>query len=180
MPYSIGLYFDPPTDALVRQFWKQLAAEGLAEYYHLSGNRPHITLSLFEQTDCPKAQEALKILSRTVHSFPVSFQFVGIFPGNISTVFWGLVVTQPLLDLHAKVYDCFCQFSTRPNFNYYTPGHWIPHCGLAMEVKDKGLVARIIDVCQSLPIPHQALVMEVGLISFRPVKHLFSFSLIDV
>jgi hypothetical protein len=49
-----------------------------------------------------------------------------------------------------------------------------------MEVKDKVLVARILKVCQALPIPHQARVVEVGLISFRPVKHLFSFSLIDV
>lgn len=180
MPYSIGLYFDPQTDLLVRLIWKRLAEEGLAEYYHLSGNRPHLTLCLFEQTDCLKAQEALKNLSQVAHSFPVSFQSICLFPGTISTVFWGLVVTHPLLELHAKVYKTFCQFSIRPNFNYYTPGHWIPHCGLAMEVKDKGLVARIIEMCQVLPIPHQAQVVEVGLISFRPVKHLFSFSLIDV
>jgi 2'-5' RNA ligase len=175
--YSIGLYFDNETDLLVREVWKKLSDQKQSDYYFQSGNRPHITLAIFSGTDIEKAERLLFQFSQSSPSFSLSFQQIGIFMGPDWTVFWAPVVTRNLLEIHADLHQKFGAFSTFPDFTYYNPEKWIPHCGLAMEIKEYQQIPQILDTCRSLPISHKAQVTEIGLISFRPVHHLFSFPL---
>ena len=177
MPYSIGLYFDSATENLVREMWQRLADDGLADYYPLSGNRPHITLVLFEDTDVHRAETVLQAVVESQPAFSLSFQQVGVFPGSKPVVFWAPVITQTLLALQAGLYDRLAPFSRQPDFDFYQPDHWIPHCGLAMEIGDSVLVPDIVRRCLTLPNPHAARAMEIGLISFRPVKELLTLPL---
>jgi 2'-5' RNA ligase len=177
MPYSIGLYFDPETDRTVREIWRRLAEDGLADYYPVSGNRPHITLVLFEDTDVDRAESVLREVAESQPVFPLSFQQVGVFPGVKPVVFWAPVIAQTLLALQRRLYDRLADFSQEPEFDFYQPDHWIPHCGLAMEIGDRASVPEIVREGLSLPNPHVAKAREIGLISFRPVKEIVTLPL---
>ena len=178
LPYSIGLYFDPETDHTVQEIWRHLAEDGLADYYPVSGNRPHITLVLFEDTDVGRAESVLREVVAEQPAFPLSFQQVGVFPGAKPVVFWAPVITQTLLALQKRLYDRLADFSQPPEFDFYQPDHWIPHCGLAMEIGTRASVPDIVRACLSLPNPHVAEALEIGLISFRPVKEIITLPLI--
>lgn len=177
MFYSIGLYFDNETDQLVRNVWKKLSEHQLPDYYFRSENRPHITLAIFSGTDIEKAERLLFQFSQSSRPFSLSFQQIGMFTGPDWTVFWAPVVTMKLLELHADLHQKFSPFSTFPDFTYYNPDKWIPHCGIAMEIKEYQQIPQILEYCQGLTKSHEARITEIGLISFRPVNHLFSFPL---
>jgi 2'-5' RNA ligase len=174
MPYSIGLYFDQETNRLINQIWKILAVEKIAPYLYQSGNQPHITVGIYQETEITTAKDTLENISTTIKTFPISFQQIGIFPSPAMAVFWGPVVTTGLLQIHDQINKAFEKFSSFPEFGFYLPGHWIPHCALAMELGDNSLTNKIIEICRSLPNPHEALITDIGLISFRPVKQLCS------
>ena len=178
MPYSVGLYFDTKTNALVRDVWKDLFEDGVADYYHVSGNRPHITLVMVPEIDLDQAVSVLRDVAERQPVFPLAFQQIGIFPGSKPVVFWGPVITEELLRLQRELYDRLAGFSSQASFNFYKPDHWIPHCGLAMEIADEGVVPAIVQKCFALPNSHPAQVKEIGLISFRPVKEIITLPLI--
>lgn len=177
MPYSIGLYFDQKTDSLVRDLWKSLAVKELASYYHQSGNRPHITMGVFNDINLSKAEKLLLQTSQSLKPISLSFQQIGIFPSPVGTVFWGPVVTKNLLDFQLNLYKRFYKFSVQSEMSFYKPDNWIPHIGLAMDIEDISVIPQIVKLCQTLPNPHLGTVIEIGLISFRPVKQLLNFPL---
>jgi 2'-5' RNA ligase len=179
MPYSIALYLDPETDAKVRYIWKSLAENKYAEYLHESGNRPHITLGIYEDIDLAKAEKLLEETNQTLLSFPLVFEYIGLFAQKPLTVFWGLAMTPQLQRLHDYITWQCSKFCVEPDFSYYHVGQWVPHCSLATEVKDYMLLFQIIDFCRQLPNPHKAWVEEIGWISFRPIKQIRSVKLRD-
>lgn len=175
MPYSIGIYFDRETESMVRTIWKQLADQNLADYFYTSDNRPHITLGIFDVVNIDEIKNAMELLSRSKKAFSFSFQHIGIFQSSTNAVFWAPVVTQEFLEFHSAFYDRVLSTGATTESNYYTPGNLVPHCGLAMEVKDEKLIPRIVEECQALPNPHNAMVTDIGMLKIRPVEHLFSF-----
>lgn len=175
MPYSIGLYFDTNTELLVRTIWKQLSDLKLAEYFYISGNIPHITLGIFNVLNIDDIKNVLKETSKSKKTFTISFQQIGIFQSSTNAVFWAPVVTRDFLEFHSGIYDRLLSTGATTESKYYTPGNLVPHCGLAMEVKNKQLIPQIVEVCQKLPNPHNALVTQIGMLKIRPVEHLFSF-----
>lgn len=178
MPYSIGLYFDHKTETIVRTIWKQLADANLANYFYVSGNRPHITLGIFNLTDPDGIKNEIEKISHSRTAFSISFQHIGIFQSSTDAVFWAPVVTQDFLAFHKDFYTQMLKAGASTESEYYTPGNLVPHCGLAMELADKQLIPRIIEICQDLPNPHPAMIMEIGMLKIRPVEHLFSFPFI--
>jgi len=98
MTYSIGIYFDSKTETEIRRIWRIMAENGVADYLYLSANRPHFTLTIFENLDLDKTGEVLCKLASQVTPMDISFQSIGIFP-NTNAVFLAPLVTEPLLDL---------------------------------------------------------------------------------
>jgi 2'-5' RNA ligase len=178
MPYSIGLYFDNETESMVRAIWKQLADLKLADYFYISGNVPHITLGIFNVLSIDDIKNELEEISKSKRAFPISFQHIGIFQSSTNAVFWAPVVTQEFLEFHREFYTRILNTGATTESDYYSPGRLVPHCGLAMEVKDLRLIPQIVEVCLPLPNPHNALVTEIGMLKIRPVEHLFRFPFI--
>jgi hypothetical protein len=54
---------------------------------------------------------------------------------------------------------------------YYRPGHWIPHCGLAIEF-DGSRLYEALQVAQHLALPLQGKIHEIGLTEIPPVRQL--------
>ena len=176
MAYAVHVFFDQNTDVLVRNIWEELAKNNLETYMYESGNRPHLTLEIFEDINIEIAQISLFNFSKSRSSIPISFQQIGLFPSPEKVVFWAPVVTDELLHFHNDVYEIF-QFCNSNKSPYYAPGRWTPHCSLAMEIDDQKNIQQIIEICSTLPSPHEAIITEVGLISFRPVKQICTYEL---
>lgn len=180
MLYAVGLNFNVETDNLILNIWNQLAETRLADYLQTSGNHPHITLGIFEDLDVEKTKVELELLTNSLAPFPLSFQQIGIFPSPKLAVFWGPVVTEKLLKLHSNLHKQLSKFGSQPDFDFYKPGHWIPHCALAMEIEDTSKVLEIVEVCRSLPNPHDIMIEEIGLISIRPIVPIVKYLLLGM
>jgi RimJ/RimL family protein N-acetyltransferase len=174
--YAIHLFFDPSTETAIRSVWRELAESGTAPYFHQSANRPHLTLSIYRALDLPEARQRLANLAARQAALPVSFQYQGLFTGASPTTFLGPLVTQPLLGFHASVCGALEDIGELPDFNYYRPGYWIPHCALATEF-DSSRLFEAIRIDQHLPLPLQGQICEVGLSEMRPVRHLRTWQL---
>ena len=83
--------------------------------------------------DCATFEERLETLSHDAAQLPASFQHLGTFPTPGVAVFAGPVVTRELLALQCEVDGLLEGCCNWPEFEYYRPGYWIPHCTLAME-----------------------------------------------
>lgn len=173
--YAIHLFFDPLTENAIRSVWRELAEGGTAPYFYHSNNRPHLTLSIYRSLDLPEARRRLAGLAASRPRLPLAFQYHGIFPGAVPTTFLGPRVTSPLLELHANVCHLLDDLGVLPEFNYYRPGHWIPHCGLAIEF-DGSRLEEALRIAQHLRLPLQGEICEVGLTEMRPVRHLEQWS----
>lgn len=177
MLYSVGLNFDNATEDLIASVWKLLAETRLADYLHVSGNLPHITLGIFENIDVEATKKELESYANSIAPFQLSFQHIGIFPTPKVAVFWSPVVTEDLLQVHLNLYERLSKLGGQPDFDFYKPGHWVPHCALAMEIDDPSKVFKIVDACLSLPNPHNASVERIALISIRPIKPIITYQL---
>jgi 2'-5' RNA ligase len=154
-----------------------MAKLGLSAYLHNSNNRPHLTLTMYTMLGIPTACKRLENFATEHPCFPVSFQYFGTFPGESSSVFLGPVVDTTLLSIQSAICETLDSLGTVPNFHHYRPGHWVPHCSLAVELQPKICPQAITFASGRLKLPLKAEVREIGLIEFRPVRHICSFPL---
>lgn len=176
MTYSIGLYFDPQTETEIRRIWQIMAENAIEEYLYSSANRPHITLTIFEDLDTTKAENLLRDFALRHTPFPISFQAIGLFPST-AAIFLNPVVTGQLLNIQRELHNLLVPFAALPEFPYYLPDQWIPHCGLAIEMPPENLLPAMKTAINNLVLPLNAEVREIGLTSFRPVVHLLGYRL---
>lgn len=176
MPYAVHLFFDPETEHAITTIWQEMVDANVAPYMNTSGNRPHISLALSDELDLAACEERLKAFAARSEPLPVSFQSLGIFPTQEPVVFTAPVVTQELLTLQRKVDELLEGCCRWPEFDYYRPGNWIPHCTLAMEF-DQALLHRALEIATHLKLPLNGQIVGLGAIEFRPVKHLYAFPL---
>ncbi len=175
MPFAVHLFFDAAIETAVRNAWKELADNGIAPYMHQSNNRPHLTLAIYQDLNLKECQPALQTIASALTPIPVCFEHVGVFPTVPAGVFISPTVTINLLQFHAQIQKTLQGVGTAPNA-YYLPGQWTPHCTLALEL-DPLLTPRVLEVGLRMPWPLRGEVTEIGVIQFRPVEHLFGFSL---
>lgn len=175
MPFAVHLFFDTNTETIIKSAWRKLADTAIAPYMHQSANRPHFSLAIYQHLDLRECEQLLKSFAATKNRLPVSFQYFGVFPTTPAAMFLGSTVTVSLLDLHAQVHEALRSISTDP-LPYYLPGQWVPHCTLALEL-EPSLVTKALGIGLQMPLPLSGEITEIGVIEFRPVKHLFGFSL---
>jgi 2'-5' RNA ligase len=182
MPFAIQLFFDKKIELAIQATWHKMADSNVAPFLGTSGNRPHISLALCEELDKVTCQAKLETWAAGVKPLPVSFQQLGLFPAPGAVLFTGPVVTRELLALQREVDELLDGCCVWPEYDYYRPGKWIPHCTLAMEFED-ALLPRALDIAFHLKLPLNGTIVGVGVIAlkgageFRPVKHLFAFNL---
>ncbi len=177
MPFAVLLFFDTSTEAVIKSAWKELADTGIAPYMYQSANRPHLTLAIYQYLDLATCEQQLKSFAPKTDPLPVGFQHLGIFPTIPATVFLGATVTVSLLELHAQIHESLHPISTDSN-PYYLPGKWIPHCTVALELEPR-LIAQALEIGLQISLPLHGEITEIGVIEFRPVRHLFGFRLGD-
>jgi 2'-5' RNA ligase len=177
MPFAVHLFFDANTEAIIKSGWRKLADTGLAPYMHQSANRPHISLAIYQQVNLKECEQLLKSFAGTRNRLPVDFQHLGIFSTTPATVFLGTTVTVGWLELHRQIHEILRPICTDPN-PYYLPGKWVPHCTLALELEPRS-ITQVLDIGLQISLPLNGEITEIGVIEFRPVRHLFGYPLGD-
>lgn len=115
-----------------------------------------------------------RIDALAAHQPPIEclFSSLGIFPGPPAVVFVAPVVTGELLEFNRRCHMVLSDCATGP-WEHYLPGHWVPHCTLAQDLPPER-AAEAIEQCGRLVLPFRAMLAEIGIVEFRPVKHRYA------
>lgn len=175
MPFAVQLFFDPISEAIIRNVQEELVKDGIALSTYDPADRPSLSLALYDEFDNGTGEGRLKVFAEMFSPFPLTFSSLGIFPGEKAVVYLAPTVNQKLLDIHAYVHQLLKDSSTSSSMQYI-PGYWIPHCALALKV-EPAFTARTLEIGMSMPFPVHCQVEEIGVIECWPVKHLYSFGL---
>lgn len=177
MPHAVMVYFDSQTESAIRKIWKELDETGAAPYLHRSANRPHFKLAIYEDLDTAACQQQLQSIACTTARIPVYFKSLGIFPNPKPTVFLAPSVTPNLFNFQSKVNKSLNSFGKCPTYDFFLEDHWVPHCLLGFDLEPSNL-AGVLECAMHLQLPFDGLIIEIGLVEFHPVKHLFTFPLL--
>ncbi len=177
MPFAVHLFFDAKTEAIIKSAWRKLADTGIASYMYQSANRPHLSLAIYQQVNLKGCEHLLKSFAAARNPLPVDFQHFGIFSTTPAAVFLASTVTSSLLELHLQIHEILHSICTDSN-PYYLPGKWVPHCTLALDLEPRW-ITQALDIGLQLSLPLSGEITEIGVIEFRPVRHLFGFPLGD-
>ena len=175
MPYAVELFLDEASAGLVDRAWQELERSGVSSYLAQSASRPHITLAIYDSVDMAAIQEKLEALARQLSPFAVDLHGLGVFSGDADAVFLAATVTQRLLAMHSLCHKCLAD-ACGPADLYYLPGNWVPHCTIAVDVSPS-LTPKVVEICQRMDLPRKATIEHIGIVEFRPVRHLFCFPL---
>jgi 2'-5' RNA ligase len=172
MPLAVTLCFDPPSAALLQDWWRTLAEANIDCDRHRLGYAPHVTLAIYPD-DAPADQmgAAIERIAPGWHALPVTLAGFGIFPGATSILWAAPVVTSELLDRHRAMQAALPGVPVHP---HYRPGSWVPHVTLSGALADPGrALAALIPRWQ----PARLLLSRLELVRFRPVEVLKSHTL---
>jgi 2'-5' RNA ligase len=171
MPYAIELFFDTDADAKIRRVWDDLAMIG-SSFMRDSGARPHVSLAVYDSLDASSAQILLDRFASTAPSFSFTLNSLGVFVSSPPVAFLSPKVSHDLLHLHSQFFSVFSMagFDCWP---HYTPTHWVPHCTIAMDLEPNQLPG-LHEICQTASLPITGIFTEIGIVEFRPVRHLHS------
>lgn len=176
MAFGVMLTLDPDSDTLVRGVWLALADAGVDRSMLDGGVPPHVTLSLGEHVNLAGLQSAMAGFASSTQPFRITLSSLGTFPTAEGVLFFGVTVTQVLLEVHAEFSRIFSRFARQPNA-YYRMGTWVPHCTLATGLGPDGLLAATQIARQTqLPVygnAAQLSLVEVGAIQPRELASFY-------
>jgi 2'-5' RNA ligase len=173
--FAVELYFDIDMENAIRGFREKIYAAGVEPISGKMGDRPHISLAVFNQVDVPCLKELCKEFASHLPPFPVSVSAVGSFPTADNVLFLSPVPTIQLLQVHHEFHD-HLKCSHLHSSSYYHPGKWIPHCTIELELPDEQL-SLAFRTAHALFAPIKGEYASLGIVSFRPVQYLAEYQL---
>ena len=175
MGYAVELYFDSQTEKSVWDLRDALSGHGISSVIGDLGDRPHISLAVFSDVDC----DALILLTKEYAGKIVPFNFqlsaIGTFPTDENVLFLSPVLTNELLNCHQGFHYRLAESKLTPS-SYYLPSNWIPHCSVEMNIPNEQF-SKAVEICKKAFKSLLGQFREIGVIEFRPIKHLASWSL---
>ncbi len=175
MGYAVVLYFDQQTEQGVLDLRDVLENHGVSSMLGRLGDRPHISLAVFDDVDRDLLISVAQDHSGTLAAFGLQLSAVGTFPTNENTVFLSPVPTIELLQCHQELHRRLATSGLLPS-PYYLPANWVPHCTVEQNIPDEQ-VTRAIQLCKDAFKPLTGAFQEIGVVEFRPVKYLANWPL---
>jgi 2'-5' RNA ligase len=149
MAHALELFFDPTTEAEIKDVWARLEAAGLTSLATRSHrrHRPHVTLVVADRIETARLHDARERLAAThldmtLYS-PAVFQRSGV-------LYLSVVPTMALLRLHQEVHTALHD-GLVASWGTYSVDAWVPHCTLAQGLT-RAQLARGIDLLHDQPI----------------------------
>ncbi|MFH0909077.1 MAG: hypothetical protein V1929_09970 [bacterium] len=166
MAYAIGLTLDRKLEGQVRQLWHQFEAAGVGKTPGQFDEPPHITFSAFPSGNPAtliELLEATPVTDSSIRLIPF-----GAFLGDKHVLYYSAVLSQGLLQAHAKHCDLIRAQSIEYNLTY-VPGTVLFHCTMAVDI-EPGDFLKGIDICVNNHEVLEGAVEHMELFEFFPVK----------
>jgi len=176
MGYAVELYFDKQTEQSIRYLRHYLMEQGITPTLGKLGDRPNVSLAVFPSIDCEILVPLVQEYANNMEPFNVQLSEVGTFPTNENVLFLSPVPTQKLLTYHQEFHDRLTKAKLIPSL-YYVPANWTPHCSVEMNIPDEQLL-NAMDLCKKTFKPLWGKFQEIGVVEFRPIKHLVTWPLL--
>jgi 2'-5' RNA ligase len=136
MGQAVVAFFDDESDAAVRALWRRLRDAGVPTDGKIP---PH--LSYASATSIPaKARTALREELGRLWMPSLPLENLSSFATSENVLMLAAVVDSELLAVHSAIHDVLARKVKNPSA-YYLPGHWVPHCTLALGLTDEQMVA---------------------------------------
>lgn len=162
------LTFDHETDTAVRRLWQTMEDAGLPSKMMHFNYPPHLTVITCEDTDVDALDGPLKDIIASIAPVEVSFHSLGVFNSPDGVIYLAPVVTRPLLDLHAALWNIIIPYVREPNW-LYSPGFWVPHVTLNVEVPPHQIGAAM-DVLMRVGLPRSGVLDTIFIADFDDEK----------
>ena len=176
MGFAVELYFDNQTEESVWDLRHALIEQGISSTISDLGDRPHISLAVFSNVDCDDLISLTKEYAGKIEPFNFQLSAIGTFPTDENGLFLSPVPTNQLLNCHQGFHHRLVE-SKITSSAYYIPANWIPHCTVEMNIPDEQL-SKAFEVCKKAFKPLLGQFREIGVVEFRPIKHLANWSLV--
>jgi hypothetical protein len=163
--YAIELYLEDKYASRIKSLWQRLADNGITTTMLDNGCEPHITLGVFEDLDVDASVKLLDSFFDEVQVPMLEFAVLGCFP-TTKVLHYPSIVTNPLLALHTRFYEVISPVVSNPIL-YYQPGHWVPHCTIAIDMTVE-MLARAFDNVLEVWQPFQSRIQAVALVNPIP------------
>lgn len=175
MGYAVEMYFDAQAERRVKHLWQTLMDEGVSSVLVDIGARPHISLTVLEDPSSDELRGQLECFERELAPIDLSLAAVGTFPTAEGVAFLVPSVAAELVHAHEVLHQRLSAIGASSNL-YYQPGSWIPHCTVALDLMPVQLPLAM-EICRNSSVFGRARLSEIGLVSFRPVRELYTFPL---
>ncbi|MGH7346800.1 MAG: 2'-5' RNA ligase family protein [Candidatus Rokuibacteriota bacterium] len=103
----------------------------------------------------------------------LTFASVGLFPGV--AIFLAPTVSAELVGLHVGCHRRFGHLG-RASWDHDRPGSWVPHGTLATNLEPDRFGSALA-IAGRVGLPRECRLVEIGIVEFRPVKHLVARAL---
>ena len=170
MGFAVELYFDPKTESTIHALRQKLANEGIPQFLHELGDRPHVSLAVFSEVQLDTLTAVAKGFAGQMAQFEIQFGSLGAFASPSNVLFCSPIPTNQLLEYHAKFHQILKEQSLICS-DYYLPSKWVPHCSVEMNIPNE-LFAEAFDVARQSFRPISGRFQEIGIVEFRPIKSL--------
>lgn len=127
---------------------------------------PHVSLAVCDGRPPDGMEAALGRLAGMQSPVVITVSGPAVFVGDVMTVYAVVTPTVDLLACHRAVHDTL---ALTGGHAVYAPGHWVPHCTLAINVPRDRLGAALAKAADDLQ-PLSATLDRLELVTFPPVE----------
>ncbi|MCX6056448.1 MAG: 2'-5' RNA ligase family protein [Chloroflexi bacterium] len=173
--YAVDLYFDDQTEAKILSFRNSIYEKGISPVLGKMGDKPHVSLAVFSRADPDQLVMISEVFSKTVQSFPVQLDAVGVFPTGDNVLFLTPIPSLFLLEIHRQFHEILSQNDIQCSEHYF-PGRWIPHCTLEFNLPDDQLDLAL-HWCRRTFTPIRGRFDKWGVVSYHPIQYLAEYPL---
>lgn len=169
MAYAVTLPL-PDNTATIVTAWQRALAPYADNPPEMTDYAPHLSMAVCDGQPTETTAAVLDRLAMTLKPVTVAFSGPAVFIGDHNTLYAAVVPTADLMDHHKAIYNSLHSAAVHP---HYTPGCWVPHCTLAMNVhRDRSGAA--LAVAAEVWRPMSATLDRLELVTFPPVDVIVS------
>jgi 2'-5' RNA ligase len=168
MPVVVQLDLDEIAASSIDRISARLETYPKVETVRQVGDVPHLSLAIYDDLPEPRFVNDVALFTESIPPLAAKLANIGIFTGSSAVVFFGIVVTEHLLEVHRRFHRAVARYNDAC-WEHYRPGAWVPHVTLATSVSPKVLPECLATVAAHWE-PMDIRLDSIRVIRFRPVE----------
>lgn len=172
--YAIVLHFDSEATKKINEFIEAVSKRTGNTYMIDTNIPPHITVGCYTAKEDSRILAEVKEIIGEIKSGSIVFDEMKVFEPKV--LFLSPKKNAYITGLNERIYeDLFEKFEPGEN-KYYIPENWIPHCALAVRMKENEIKEAMKET-EKIELPLIARVTEVALAKCNPYKEIHVWTL---